>query len=78
MGNRANAINLDFSDILSDEELETYLKDALGVDEDNSIGTKSRLKVETQFQILEGRDGWAGEHAGRGGPQRPCLCLWLP
>lgn len=26
MGNRANAINLDFSDILSDEELETYLK----------------------------------------------------
>ncbi|AQK98545.1 putative nucleolar protein 5-1, partial [Zea mays] len=36
MGNRANAVNLDFSEILSDEELETQLKEAAVI----SMGTE--------------------------------------
>ncbi|CAD6211176.1 unnamed protein product [Miscanthus lutarioriparius] len=36
MGNRANAVNLDFSEILSDEEIETQLKEAAVI----SMGTE--------------------------------------
>ncbi|AQL06675.1 putative nucleolar protein 5-1, partial [Zea mays] len=36
--------------------------DALGDGEDNSIGTESRLKLETRLQVLEGRE--LGKSAG--------------